>query len=146
MTTSTYTSTVTHGASGAHGLDTAEHLSRRITAATLAYRELGGTLQRRREVNIPERVLVQLVWEFGLATVTINDPDTAGQVATALALTPYPTRTPNLHTWRGLVCDVPVVLVGRGRLADDLTPEAAARLIADIHALDEVATTLDVTA
>ncbi|WP_088319863.1 hypothetical protein [Kineosporia sp. R_H_3] len=146
MSTSTYTSTVTHGVAGADGLATAEHLSRRITAAALAYSEVGSAVQRRREVNIPERVLVQLVWEFGLATVTINDPDTAREVAAILGVTPYPTRTPNLHTWRGLVCDVPVVLVGRGRLADDLTPEAAARLIAEIRALDEVATTLDVTA
>lgn len=145
MPTSSYTSTVTHGAVGAGDLDPTEYLSRRITAAALAYGELGGAVQRRREITIPEQVLVQVVWEWGISTVTINDPDTAGQVATALSLAPYPTRSPNVRTWRGLVCDVPVVLVGRGRLASDLTPETAARIIADIVALDETAA-LDVTA
>lgn len=145
MTTIPYTSTVTHGAAGAGALDPTEYLSRRITAAALAYRELGGAVQRRREITIPEQVLVQVVWEWGISTVTINDPDAAGQVATALSLTPYPTRNSNVRTWRGVVCDVPVVLVGRGRLASDLTPEAAARIIADIVALGEAAA-LDVTA
>ena len=145
MPTISYTSTVTHGAAGAGTLDPTDYLSRRITAAALAYRELGGAVQRRREITIPERVLVQVAWEWGIATVTINDPDTAGQVATALSLAPYPTRNPNVRTWRGLVCDVPVVLVGRGRLASDLDAETAARIIADIVALDETAA-LDVTA
>lgn len=139
MTTIPYTSTVTHGAAGAGAMDPTDYLSRRITAAALAYRELGGAVQRRREITIPERVLVQVVWEYGISTVTINDPDTAGQVATALSLAPYPTRNPTVRTWRGLVCDVPVVLVGRGRLASDLDAETAARIIADIVALDETA-------
>jgi hypothetical protein len=139
MTTSMCTSTVTHGAAGAGDLDPTEYLSRRIIAAALAHRELGGAVQRRREITIPEQVLVRVVWQLGITTVTINDPDTAGQVAEALALTQHPTHSPDLHTWQGVVCDVPVVLVGRGRLASDLTPETAARIIADIVALDVTA-------
>lgn len=132
-----------------------EDLSRRLIAAAAAYKMLGDVVRERRDVRVPAKVAVTLTWEHGIALVEVADPDTASAVADILGLTRGPgplgeliNRSTGQHTygWRGAVCDVPVVLVGRGRLADDITDQMAARILNDIAAVTATATRLDVTA
>jgi len=110
-------------------------LSKRILSAVAAHRVVAYSIDPK-TISVPGHVGVRLVWEYGIFTVEVLDPDLGTDVADYLGLVPqgHLDHTIPQRTWRGTVADQPVILVARGRTAADLTPETARRIIADIEA------------
>lgn len=139
MTTSTSTSTRPPDARPAFSL------AAQLAHVAIVYATFAKTLDGYADVTTDSGVTFQGTFEhegvkftgrveFGVFTPDVPDPDIAGHIATIAGLTSVPAHSSRwLHLWRGVVCDMPVVVVGHGPERAALTGAVLQRVLADIR-------------
>ena len=108
------TTTPTNG-SVADGLHV--DLGREFKRAAVAYGVLSGAVAT---LPVPLRVSLTMRWEYGSAVIELGDARTARTVAALFGLRPAVEQSTTLrHVWSGVYADLPVIVVGSGRLDAD---------------------------